>query len=119
MNVAQQAMQQAQKEETEALCILNLITMPEAQQVVLEVKVAQIDKTKLKQLGISYLIKTDDFVFAGPGLFTNVTGTIGEDLLRYHGVHCDESTLPGIQACRWEFDLDYVGTKFYFSHFPG
>jgi pilus assembly protein CpaC len=54
VNVAQQAMQQAQEKKTEALCVLNLISMPEAQQVILEVKVAQIDKTQLKQLGISY-----------------------------------------------------------------
>lgn len=57
LNVSQQAMQQALQPETPALCVLNLIIMPEAQQVILEVKVAQIDKTKLKELGLSTLLK--------------------------------------------------------------
>lgn len=77
VNVAQQAMQEAEKKETEALCILNLIAMPEAQQVVLEVKVAQIDKTKLKELGISYLIKNENFEFTAPGLYTGPDGKLG------------------------------------------
>jgi len=51
------AMQQAAENPEEVLCVLNLITMPEAQQVILEVKVAQIDKTKLKELGLSTVIK--------------------------------------------------------------
>ncbi|MDH4232727.1 MAG: pilus assembly protein N-terminal domain-containing protein, partial [Nitrospirota bacterium] len=37
--------------------VINNITIDEAQQVVLEVKVAQIDKTKLKELGVSWLAK--------------------------------------------------------------
>jgi pilus assembly protein CpaC len=77
VNVEQQAMQQAQPETEEALCVLNLVTIPEAQQVVLEVKVAQVDRTKLKELGISYLIRDENFVATAPGLFTSPTGTIG------------------------------------------
>jgi pilus assembly protein CpaC len=77
VNVAQQAMQQAEQKKTEALCVLNLITMPEVQQVVLEVKVAQINKTKLKELGISYLIKDKNFEFTAPGLYTSPSGAIG------------------------------------------
>jgi pilus assembly protein CpaC len=37
--------------------IIDLLDVKEAQQVELEVKVAQIDKTKLKQFGLSYMIK--------------------------------------------------------------
>jgi len=108
VNVAQQAMQQSQKQETEALCILNLVAMPEVQQVILEVKVASIDKTKLKQLGISYLIKTDDFVLTGPGLFTSATGTIGENI----GAGGGTGGLRG-------FDLDVSAPNFAFASFPG
>jgi pilus assembly protein CpaC len=37
--------------------VVDLITLKEAQQVVLEVRVAQIDKTKLKEFGVSALVK--------------------------------------------------------------
>ena len=37
--------------------VINQIIIEEAQQVMLEVKVAQIDKTKLKDLGLSWLVK--------------------------------------------------------------
>ena len=37
--------------------VLNHIIIEDAQQVILEVKVAQIDKTKLKELGVSWLAK--------------------------------------------------------------
>jgi pilus assembly protein CpaC len=78
VNVSQQAMQQAgEKKAEEALCVLNLITIPEAQQVVLEVKVAQINKTKLKEIGISYIIKDKNFEFTAPGLYTSPDGVIG------------------------------------------
>jgi len=40
--------------------VLNLITIPEAEQIVLEIKVAQLDKTKLKELGVSWLAKGTD-----------------------------------------------------------
>ena len=81
VNVEQQSMQQAQPKTEEALCVLNLVTIPEAQQVILEVKVAQIDKTKLKELGISYLIKDENFVLTAPGLSSFPTGTIGGGVL--------------------------------------
>jgi len=77
VNVEQQSMQQAQPKTEEALCVLNLVTIPEAQQVILEVKVAQIDKSKLKELGISYLVKNENFEFTAPGLFTSPDGKIG------------------------------------------
>jgi len=103
VNVAQQAMQQAEEKKTEAVCVLNLITMPEAQQVVLEVKVAQIDKTKLKELGISYLIKTDDFILTGPGLFSSATGTVG-------GIGGGNDI---------NFDIGNLGPQIAFASFPG
>jgi len=77
VNVQQQSMQEAQPEVEETLCVLNLVTIPEAQQVILEVKVAQINKTKLKELGISYLIKDRNFELTAPGLFTSPTGNVG------------------------------------------
>jgi pilus assembly protein CpaC len=57
------------------------VTIPEAQQVILEIKVAQIDKTKLKELGISYLIKNENFELTAPGLITSPDGTIGTSSL--------------------------------------
>jgi len=49
--------------------VINNIIIEEAQQVLLEVRVAQLDKTKMKELGISTLIKGRD----GEG-FTNLVG---------------------------------------------
>ena len=40
--------------------VLNHIIIEDSQQVILEVKVAQIDKTKLKELGVSWLVKGHD-----------------------------------------------------------
>jgi pilus assembly protein CpaC len=101
VNVAQQAMQQAQP-EAQALCVLNLITMPEAQQVILEVKVAQIDKTKLKQLGISFLAKEKNYEFTSPGFYSSPTGTIG-----------------GLVQEIGSFDLSTLSPQIGFAYFPG
>jgi pilus assembly protein CpaC len=79
--------------------------MPEAQQVILEVKVAQIDKTKLKELGISYLIKTDDFILTGPGLFSSATGTVGG--------------IGGGGGNDINFDIGNLGPQIAFASFPG
>ncbi len=49
--------------------VINLIIIEAAQQVLLEVRVAQLDKTKMKELGISTLIKGT----SGEG-FTNLVG---------------------------------------------
>jgi pilus assembly protein CpaC len=49
--------------------VINQIIIDEAQQVVLEVKVAQINKSKLKELRISYIIKDKNFDLTAPGLF--------------------------------------------------
>jgi pilus assembly protein CpaC len=60
--------------------ILNLVTVPEAEQVVLEVKVAQIDKTKLKELGLSILSKGSSAEGTAPGLVASPGGTLGSAL---------------------------------------
>ena len=75
----QQAVQQAGR-PSGALCVLNLITIPEAQQVILEVIVAQIRKTKLQQLGISFLAKgiQDNAEVTFPGLFASPDGDLEE-----------------------------------------
>lgn len=41
----------------ESLCVLNLVSIPEPQQVLLEVKVAQVDKNVLNKIGVSFLVK--------------------------------------------------------------
>ena len=107
VNVEQQALQQTQK-PAEALCVLNLITIPEAQQIILDVKVAQINKTKLKQLGISFVAKgiQDNAEITAPGLFTSPTGIIGG------GAGSDVT--PGIAG----FQLDFTSPQIGFAHFP-
>jgi len=57
--------------------VLNHITIKEAQQVMLEVKVAQIDKSKLKELGVGVLIKGSDAEGTFPGLVGTPTGVLG------------------------------------------
>lgn len=57
--------------------VTNLLSIEEAQQVVLEVRVAQIDKTKLKDLGISALTKQNTWELTTPGLFASPSGTVG------------------------------------------
>ena len=57
-------------ESTTTAKVLNHIRIKEAQQVLLEVRVAQIDKSKLKELGVSFLIKGSD----AEG-FSNLAGT--------------------------------------------
>ena len=96
--------------------LMNHIRIEEAQQIVLEVKVAQIDKSKLKELGISTLIKghsaegftnmvgapvgavdTDNFII--PGVKTHAEGIAGN--------------IPGLSAIT-PLDPFQIGV----SHFP-
>ena len=58
-----------QKENESKLKVLNHIVVDDPQQVLLEVKVAQVDKTALKSLGISMLVKGA----SGEG-FSNIVG---------------------------------------------
>lgn len=55
--------------------VLNNITINEPQQVLLQVKVAQVDKTSLKKLGISYAIKGK----TAEG-FSNIIGAPSDDI---------------------------------------
>lgn len=57
--------------------VTNLLSIEEAQQVILEVKVAQIDKTKLRDLGISALTKQNTWELTTPGLFATPDGNVG------------------------------------------
>jgi pilus assembly protein CpaC len=106
------------KESTESSGkVINHIIIEEAQQVLLEVRVAQLDKTKLKELGISTLIKgksgegftnlvgapsgavdTDNFI--GPGITTHAEGIAGN--------------VPGLSAIT-PLDPFQIGV----SYFPG
>ncbi|MFZ2949442.1 MAG: BON domain-containing protein, partial [Desulfuromonadaceae bacterium] len=55
--------------------VLNNITVNEPQQVLLQVKVAQVDKTSLKKLGISFLVKGN----TAEG-FSNIIGAPADDI---------------------------------------
>ena len=129
LNVQQQSMQQAQPEVKEALCILNLVTIPEAQQVILEIKVAQIDKTKLKELGISYLIKNKNFELTAPGLFTSPDGTLGTSKMTNQetstviidGVPVtvtSGTTTTGVGPGMGSFNLSQLSPQIGISYFP-
>lgn len=80
--------------------VLNLVTVPEADQVILEVKVAEIDKTKLSQLGIGFLAKETHFELTAPGLIASPSGTI--------------SGSPGIGG----FDIQSTTPQIGISDFP-
>jgi pilus assembly protein CpaC len=119
LNVAQQAMQQQPTTEEGPLCVLNLVTIPEAQQVILEIKVAQINKTKLKELGISYLIKDKNFELTAPGLFTSPDGKLGGAAGPTGGVGGTRGTVgtevtPGIGG----FDLGITPVQIAAAYFP-
>jgi len=103
----EEAMQQAEK-PSGALCVLNLITIHEAQQVILEVIVAQIRKTKLNELGISFVAKgiQDNAEITFPGLFTSPIGNIG-------GISGLDVT-PGIE----NFNIGTLAPQIGFAHFP-
>ncbi len=92
--------------ETPAFKVLNYITLKEAQQVLLEVKVAQIDKTKLKELGISYLTKQKNFELTAPGLFTTPDGSIGGG--------AGFGVAPGIE----NFDIGELAPQIGIAHYP-
>lgn len=93
--------------ETPAFKVLNYITLKEAQQVLLEVKVAQIDKSKLKELGIGFLVKESRFELTAPGLIGNPSGVLGGD-------GSGLTTFPGIEG----FDLEKFTPQIGISHYP-
>ncbi|MFZ2197939.1 MAG: hypothetical protein WAV13_09420, partial [Thermodesulfovibrionales bacterium] len=105
------------KESTETTGkVLNQIIIEEAQQVILEVKVAQIDKSKLKELGVSTLIKGVD----GEG-FTNLIGAPSGEVTTKNYVDLFSETkaegiagsMPGIGAI-----TPLTPFQIGFSHFP-
>jgi pilus assembly protein CpaC len=87
--------------------VLNLVKIQNEQQVVLQIKVAQIDKTKLKELGISYIAKEKNFEFTAPGLGASPTGNLG-------GSPGGKLT-PGIGG----FDLTSFVPQIGVAYFPG
>jgi len=92
--------------ETPAFKVLNYITLKEAQQVMLEVKVAEIEKAKLKELGISYLTKQKNFELTAPGLFANPAGIIGGG--------AGFGVVPGLEG----FDLENISPQIGIAHYP-
>jgi pilus assembly protein CpaC len=81
--------------------VLNHIIIENAQQVLLEVKVAQIDKTKLKEMGISFLAKgtsAEGFsnLIMAPSSSTTSTGTGGTSTTTTGGSGGIAGTRPGL-----------------------
>lgn len=66
-----QLVQMTPQIQDELYKIINLIQLDEPQQILLEVRVAQVDKTAMKSLGISAQIKGDGF-----NLISNMAGTL-------------------------------------------
>jgi len=79
-----------QKENEPKLKVLNHIVVDEPQQVLLEVKVAQVDKNALKSLGISVLVKGAN----GEG-FTNMVGAPDGTTYSKDGLKIDPPGVAG------------------------
>jgi pilus assembly protein CpaC len=95
--------------------VLNHIIIENAQQVLLEVKVAQVDKTKLKDMGIGYIIKNKNFDLTGPGLFAQPEGSIGNAVgLTDLGDAVGTEIGPGVERFAIQDVLPQIG----FAHFP-
>lgn len=86
--------------------VINHITIEEAQQVMLEVRVAQIDKSKLKELGIGFLAKGSTAEITAPGLIGTPSGNVGGG--------ADFNVVPGIAS----FDLTGLAPQIGVAHFP-
>ncbi len=89
--------------------VINFIRVLEPEQVMLEVKVAQIDRTKLKELGVSALAKGigDNAEITFPGaLSAGPSGELGGD--------AGLNVTPGIDG----FELDTLVPEIGVSHFP-
>jgi len=99
--------------------LMNHIKIEEAQQIVLEVKVAQIDKSKLKELGMSTLIKGhsgegfSNLIGAGgaPSGVVNTENFIGPIKTTAEGI---AANIPGLSAIT-PLDPFQLGV----SYFPG
>jgi pilus assembly protein CpaC len=73
--------------------VLNLVTIPEAEQIILEVRVAQIDKTKLKELGLSYFLKGKS-----AEAFSNLVGAPSAQTTSIIGAGGTVTTTSGLQG---------------------
>ena len=89
--------------------VINLLKVVEPQQVLLEVKVAQIDKGKLRELGLSFLVKGSNVEVTAPG-FVASPGVTGGGL----GGPAGFNVTPGITG----FDLEAVVPQIGVAHFP-
>ena len=69
--------------------VVNLLSLGSAQQVMLEVRFAEVKRSALKQLGVSWFVKSDG------GKFGGVTGT---DSSQVPGTNTDVDQLPGTLA---------------------
>lgn len=58
--------------------VINLIEMTEAQQVLLEVRVAQVDRSKLKDMSLGALVVDENFQLLKPGIFSP-EGIVGRE----------------------------------------
>jgi pilus assembly protein CpaC len=87
--------------------VINFLRVEEAQQVVLEVKVAQIDRNKLKELGVSVLVKGSDAEGTGPGFVASPDGILGGETPGF-------DVIPGIEG----FDLEDLVPQIGVAHFP-
>ncbi len=89
--------------------VINHVMIEEAQQVLLEVRVAQIDKTKLKELGIGFMAKgigSDNAELFAPGSLPAPSGNVGGPA----GLNVS----PGIAS----FNLEDVPAQIGVAHFP-
>lgn len=89
--------------------VINLLKVAEPQQVLLEVKVAQIDKGKLKELGLSFLVKGSNVEVTTPG-FVASPGSSGGGLGGPAGV----DVTPAITGFDFATAVPQIGV----AHFP-
>jgi len=85
--------------------VINLLKLSEVRQIMLEVKVAQIDKSKLRELGLSALVKGSTAEGTG-GLAGIPAGILGGD--------AGFDITPGITG----FDLSTLTPEIGVAHFP-
>jgi pilus assembly protein CpaC len=74
--------------------------------------VAQIDKTKLKEMGIGYIIKDKNFDLTAPGLIGQPEGSIGNAVSLAGGVGTEIG--PGVER----FSIQDLAPQIGFAHFP-
>ncbi len=91
--------------EAYATNVLNFLKLEEPQQVMLQVRVAQIDKNKLKEIGLDFLVKDEE----GEGSVGHITfpdGSLG-------GATPGFDMLPGLEG----FDFERLSPEIGVAHF--